>query len=97
MLTDRHYTPQELAAQWNCSSSYIRRRFRAEPGVIKVGRVWRIPESVAVKVYRSLQVPDASVRPAKMHGRLLPTGIVALRPRASRIVQLPGHLNDQAA
>lgn len=82
MLTDRHFSPTELATAWSCSTSYIRRRFRKEPGVIKVGRVWRIPESVATRVYRSLQVPDCPVKPPKMHGRLRTDGTVELRPRS---------------
>lgn len=97
MLTDRHFSPAELATAWSCSTSYILRRFRREPGVIKVGRVWRIPEAVATKVYRSLQVPDLPVRAPKMHGQLLPDGTVLLRPKVRNCVPLSSQKNDQAA
>lgn len=50
--TERHYTPKELAVAWHVSTSYIRRRFRYEKGVMMLGRSMRIPKSVVERVHR---------------------------------------------
>ncbi len=60
---ERHYTAKELAALWNLDETTIRRMFQDEPGVLKIGKLGRrdgrrdyitlrIPESVALRVYR---------------------------------------------
>ena len=65
---ERHYTTEELAAQWSLSHDTIRRLFEREPGVLVLNglnglcrkrpyRTLRIPESVAARVYRRLQNP----------------------------------------
>ena len=60
-LNERHYSVQQLADSWNMSSDFVRRLFCNEPGVTewvqqrrgrRRYRVIRIPESVAVRVYR---------------------------------------------
>ncbi len=60
-MVERHYSVLELAELWNLSDDYIRKLFRDEPGVIswvrhRPGRrryvILRIPESVALRVYR---------------------------------------------
>ena len=64
---ERHYSPQELAAIWQVSTDTIRRIFRDEPGVLKIGQVGarrrqrshvtlRIPETVVQRVHRRLTV-----------------------------------------
>jgi hypothetical protein len=61
---ERHYTPQELADMWKVSVDVIRRAFRDEPGVLKIGEkspkhkqqylTLRIPESVVDRVHTRL-------------------------------------------
>ena len=64
LVAEKHYTPQELADIWGVSVDSIRRIFRDEPGVLKMGErsqkhkqqylTLRIPESVAERVYTRL-------------------------------------------
>jgi hypothetical protein len=64
LLKDKHYTPDELAELWGVSVDSIRRIFRDEPGVLKMGEkspkhkrqylTLRIPESVVERVYTRL-------------------------------------------
>jgi hypothetical protein len=61
---EKHYSPDELASLWGISVDSIRRLFRDEPGVLKMGDkdpkhkrqylTLRIPESVAVRVHTRL-------------------------------------------
>jgi hypothetical protein len=63
---ERHFTVRELAALWNLSEDTVRRCFQREDDVIEiVGRrkvskrrysTLRIPESVALRVHRSLSL-----------------------------------------
>jgi len=62
---ERHYSPAELAAQWNLSEDAVRRLFEKEPGVLVLAnskpgkrryRTLRIPESVAQRVHRKLSL-----------------------------------------
>ena len=62
-LREKHYSVIELATIWNLSDDFVRRLFRNEPGVVHItehhpGRrryeVLRIPESVALRVYRRM-------------------------------------------
>jgi hypothetical protein len=60
-LSERHYTPQELAALWRVSDDVIRRMFEREEGVFMIDRpetrtkrrhvTMRIPQSAATRVY----------------------------------------------
>ena len=84
MTPERHFSPTELAAQWGVSTSYIRSRFRHEPGVVKLGKVLRIPESVALRVYRVSTV-GASPAPAKSRARRTRDGTVVLAPTANNV------------
>ncbi len=62
---EKHYTVSELSKMWPFSSSTIRRLFEKEPGVLKIHRPQsnrkrpyaslRIPEAIAIRVYRRLQ------------------------------------------
>lgn len=66
---ERHWTIKELAARWNFSSDTLREWFENAPGVVQNARPeqthWknrkrryvsiRIPESVALRVYREHQ------------------------------------------
>ncbi len=47
---EQHVTPQQLADQWAAPVAQIQRRFMYEPGVIVLGRVMRIPQSVVARV-----------------------------------------------
>jgi len=59
-----HFAPDELAELWGVSVDSIRRIFRDEPGVLKIGEkspkhkrqylTLRIPESVAERVHQRL-------------------------------------------
>jgi hypothetical protein len=63
---ERHYSVAELGKIWNLSEKTIRRMFENEPGVLQWGKVearWRrayitlrIPETVALRVHRRLQI-----------------------------------------
>jgi len=62
-MHEKHYTVKELAEKWGLSEDTIRRLFRNEPGVVRIGTrkrgtrrfiTVRIPESVALRVYRRL-------------------------------------------
>jgi hypothetical protein len=58
---DKHFTVQEIATRWGFSANMIRRIFRDEPGVLKLGHpetrfkrkrfALRIPESVMLRVH----------------------------------------------
>ena len=62
---EKHYSVKELAGLWGFSERTIRRMFAAEPGVLEWAqeetrskrsyRTWRIPESVAQRVYRKMK------------------------------------------
>jgi len=53
-MTERHYTFNELASMWNLSYEKIRRLFINEVGTVPFGDTYRIPESVARRVYARL-------------------------------------------
>ena len=63
-LRDKHYSVIELATIWNVSDDLIRKLFQNEPGVVHItqhrpGRrryiTLRIPECVALRVYRRME------------------------------------------
>jgi hypothetical protein len=66
-FNEKHFTVAELAEMWSLSDDAIRRFFMDEPGVVKMHsppkrykRVYttlRIPQSVAERVHRRMQVP----------------------------------------
>ena len=54
--TEKHYTIRQLERRWNINYHTLRRWFQNEPGVINAANgkkniAWRIPESVAERVY----------------------------------------------
>jgi hypothetical protein len=63
-LFERHFSPAQLAEQWNLSEDTVRRVFELEPDVLifenpergssRRRRTLRIPQSVAERVYRRL-------------------------------------------
>jgi len=62
---ERHYSPTEIAAQWNLSEDAVRRLFEKEPGVLVLSnskpgkrryRTLRIPDTVAQRVHRKLSL-----------------------------------------
>lgn len=63
-VSEKHFSPTELAEAWGVSTETIRVIFRKEPGVLKLGRAetrykrgyftLRIPESVAQRVHHKL-------------------------------------------
>ena len=75
-MFEKHYTVQELAELWNISPDTIRRWFRDDPGVMKIGKGTRrtsrgyvrgryhlrIPESVAIRMHQQWQANDAKRR-----------------------------------
>jgi hypothetical protein len=68
VMMERHFTLNELAAQWGFSYDFMHEHFRDEPGVICAtsaskrrarGRSYgtiRVPESVALRVYARMRV-----------------------------------------
>lgn len=64
-VEEKHYRPEELAELWGVHPETVRRLFRNEDGVMKIGNrrstryrraytTLRIPASVAERVYRRL-------------------------------------------
>lgn len=53
-MMERHYTFKELAAVWNLSYEKVRRMFINEAGTVPFGDTYRIPESVARRIYARL-------------------------------------------
>jgi hypothetical protein len=60
-FAERHYTINELAAMWRLSGEFVRQLVQHEPGVSewvrqqpgrRRYRVFRVPQSVAERVYR---------------------------------------------
>jgi hypothetical protein len=64
-FSERHYTIVELCKMWHLARATVRRWFDDEPGVVRIGVrrlqrggkrarpvTLRIPESVALRVYR---------------------------------------------
>ena len=60
---ERHFTPRKLGNLWELDERTIRRIFRDEPGVLRIGKSGRrdgkrdyvslrIPESVALRVHQ---------------------------------------------
>jgi hypothetical protein len=64
LVREHHYSPAQLAKLWGVSTETIRTIFRAETGVLKIGKTGtryrrayvtlRIPESVAERVHTRL-------------------------------------------
>ena len=66
---EKHFSPQELGEAWDISDTKVRRMFQNEPGVLLIGEpsrrlgrklkrsyfTMRIPESVAIRVYKRLR------------------------------------------
>jgi hypothetical protein len=66
--TEKHFTPDVLAAAWGVSAEKIRIIFRNEPGVLRLTQsngskrqyvLLRIPESVAQRVHKKLSAVPA--------------------------------------
>jgi hypothetical protein len=66
---EQHFSPEQLGEEWGLSADTMRRLFQNEPGVLVIARAggkkysryrtMRIPESVALRVYRRLTNPLA--------------------------------------
>ncbi len=64
---EKHYTVGEVAAMWNLSEDTIRKLFRDDPAVLKIGLteklykrwyvVLRIPESVVMRTHERPRNP----------------------------------------
>jgi hypothetical protein len=61
-LAEKHFSIRELSDLWNLSRDSVRRLFENEPGVVvfkkdkphrRTYKTLRIPESVALRVYRT--------------------------------------------
>ncbi len=66
---ERHYSVDELASIWGVSDDFVRRLFLHEPGVVvffkhrpgkRVYRVIRVPESVARRVHRRMEMDQGA-------------------------------------
>lgn len=58
-MMEKHYSPSELAEKWSFTRQFILEHFQDEPGVMRVGKgrmTYRIPESVALRVYSRMVV-----------------------------------------
>jgi hypothetical protein len=83
---EQHLSPVEIAEKWGVSPDYVRRRFRRESGVVKLGSSWRIPVSIVERVYRQSLACGPMQRP-KFRARRTQAGFVELIPKASNAVQ----------
>jgi len=70
---ERHYSVDELASIWGVSDDFVRRLFLHEPGVVvffkyrpgrRTYRTMRIPESVAKRVHRRMELEAAPAKRA---------------------------------
>lgn len=61
---ERHYTVAEVAALWNLSDDTIRKIFRDQPGVLKIGS----PERKFKRGYISLRIPESVLQ--RVHNQL---------------------------
>jgi hypothetical protein len=76
-LRERHYSVSEIGEIWNLSRDAVRKIFKDEPGVMKIGddgsrskrgyHTLRIPESVMERVYRRLCIPDLTPARARAY------------------------------
>jgi len=64
LVSEKHFTPQELAATWGLSVDTIRELFTKEPGVLVINR----PETKHKRRYRTFRVPESVA--ARVHNRL---------------------------
>lgn len=78
---ERHYSPGEIAEQWGVSPEWVRRRFKHEPGVVRLGKSWRVSASAVRRVYQQSQVAVTALRLPKTRARRRPDGTVAIEPR----------------
>lgn len=63
-MTDRHYSPIQLAELWGFSAQFVRELFRDEPGVILIDR----PEQMHKRGYATMRIPEFVA--ARVYGRL---------------------------
>ena len=64
LVSEKHFTPQELATTWGLSVDTIRELFTDEPGVLVINR----PETRHKRRYRTFRVPESVA--ARVHNRL---------------------------
>jgi hypothetical protein len=64
LVSEKHFTPQELATTWGLSVDTIRELFTNEPGVLVINR----PETRHKRRYRTFRVPESVA--ARVHNRL---------------------------
>ena len=65
---ERHFTPNQVAGLWGMHPATVRRLFRDEPGVIRLGAAGRRRK----KDYFSLYIPESVMR--RVHLRLTTRG-----------------------
>lgn len=60
-----HYSPREIAAMWHWSVKSVIRRFRDEPGVLKIER----PETRSKRRFSQISIPESVL--LRVHQRLV--------------------------
>jgi hypothetical protein len=70
-MCERHFSPSELAEQWNLSADTVRRMFESEPDVLvfenpvrsssRRFRTLRVPQSVAQREYSRFSNADLKI------------------------------------
>jgi hypothetical protein len=68
LLSEQHYTPQQLAKNLSLSDTMIRRMFENEPGVIRVGQPSRRLGSKLKRRYYTLRIPKSAAE--RVYARL---------------------------
>jgi hypothetical protein len=62
---EQHYTPRQIADMWNWSVKTVIRRFRNEPGVLKIER----PGTRTKRRYSQISIPESTL--LRVHERFV--------------------------
>ena len=65
---EQHYTPQQIAEMWGVSAEWVRQRFAAEAGVVRIGSSSRRVGRRLVRGRYTLRIPESTLR--HVHDRL---------------------------
>ncbi len=61
MVLERHFSVQEIAEAWGLSSQTVREIFRAEPGVLHIGKPTRRSGRAYTRRYELLRVSQSAL------------------------------------
>lgn len=84
---ERHYSPSEIATQWNLSENTIRRIFAEEPGVMRIGQGSRLVGRKYRRRHIVLRIPQSVFERVKL--RLMHKGPASVSLPADRLGRVP--------